>query len=125
MLHRLGERQRVTPDPLAECFAFQVLHHQEVGPVLGADVVQGADVGMVQSGDRLGFALEPLAQVGIRADMVRQHFDGHRAVEAGVDRLVDLAHAAGADGRLDLVGAEPLPWGKWHRSPVTLCAREN
>ena len=38
--------------------------------------------------------------------MLGQHLDGDRAVQAGVGRLVDLAHAAGAEGGTDLVRAE-------------------
>lgn len=37
-----------------------------------------------------------------------EHFDGHGAIEAGVARLVNLAHAARADQRLDLIDAEPI-----------------
>ena len=38
--------------------------------------------------------------------MLGQHLDGDGAVQAGVGGLVDLAHAAGAEGGVDLVGAE-------------------
>ena len=51
-------------------------------------------------------ALEPLLQIGIRGDMLRQHLDGDGAVQAGVASLIDLALAAGAKGGLDLVGAK-------------------
>ena len=62
--------------------------------------------GVVQGGDRAGFALEPLLQVGIGRDMLGQHLDGDGAVQAGVGGLVDLAHAPCAEGGLDLVRAE-------------------
>ena len=42
--------------------------------------------------------------------MPGQHLDSDGAVQAGVPRLVDLAHAPGPDGREDLVGAEPAGW---------------
>ena len=35
-----------------------------------------------------------------------QHLDGHRAIEPGVAARVDVAHAAGAEQRLDLVDAQ-------------------
>ena len=38
--------------------------------------------------------------------MLGQHLDGDGAVEAGVGGFVDLAHAPGAEGGVDLVGAE-------------------
>ena len=75
--------------------AFDVFHHQ----VIGADVVDLADVGMVERGDGFGFALEAFGELG------GGDFDGDVAVEAGVVGAVDFAHAAGADGGLDFVEA--------------------
>ena len=37
----------------------------DVAAVLGADVVERADVRVVQRGDRAGLALEPLFQIGV------------------------------------------------------------
>ncbi len=58
---------------------------------------------MVQRGDRARLALEALAE---SAD-AWSYLDRDRAIEPRVARLVDLAHATGADRREDLVGAEP------------------
>ena len=52
---------------------------------------------MVQRGDGAGLTLEPLLEIRIRRDMLWQHLDGDRAVEAGVGGLVDLTHTARAD----------------------------
>ena len=46
--------------------------------------------------------------------MIGQHLDGDGAVEAGVSGLVDLAHAARAEGGVDLVGAEGGARGQRH-----------
>ncbi len=64
-LERLIERQRALLQPLGQRVALQVLHDQEVDPVLGADVVQRADVRVVQAGDGLRLTLEPLLEVGV------------------------------------------------------------
>ena len=69
---------------------------KSVSPSL-ADVVERADVRMAQLRDRLRFALEPCCPRDRPRD-ARQDLDGDRAIQAGVARLVDLAHAAGADG---------------------------
>ena len=53
--------------PVGERLAFEVLHHQVVDPVLLADVVERADVGMVEGGDGARLALEPRAAVGVLA----------------------------------------------------------
>ena len=105
-LQCLIQRQGTLFQPLGQRLAHQVLHDQEVDAVLLADIEDGADVRMAQGGDRLGLALEPLFQIGIRRDMLGKHLDGDGAVEAGVTGLVDLAHAARAEGGVDLVGAE-------------------
>ena len=61
---------------------------------------------VVQAGDGLRLALEPLFEIGVGGDMLRQHLDGDGAVQAGVAGFVHLTHAARANGREDLVGAE-------------------
>ncbi len=61
---------------------------------------------MVQRGDRAGLTLEPLLEIGIRRDMLGQHLDGDRAVQAGVGGLIDLPHAPLADEGGDVVMAE-------------------
>ncbi len=83
-------------------------------PVLLADVMERADVRMVQAGGRLGFPLEPLAQIGIVGDVRQEHLDGDGTIQAGVERLVDLPHASSAELGLDLVGAERGARGEGH-----------
>ena len=61
--------------------------------------------GWFKAATRVGLKLSPLLQIGIRGDMLGQHLDGDAAVEAGVGGFVDLAHAARAEGSVDLVGA--------------------
>ncbi len=62
---RLIQGQRALLQPLRQRVALQVLHDQEVDPVLGADVIERADVRVVQAGDGLRLALEPLPQIGV------------------------------------------------------------
>ena len=46
--------------------------------------------GVVQAGDGLRLALEPLLQIGVRGDMLGQDLDGDGAVQAGVAGFVRL-----------------------------------
>ena len=78
------------------------------------DVVQRADVRMVERRDGARFALEALAELGIGGECVGQDLDRDDAIEPRVARLVDLAHAAGADEREDFVGAEAGAGGQSH-----------
>ena len=56
-----------------------------------------SDVGMIQRGQHLGFALEAGQAVRMLRERGGQNFDGDIAVELGVTRPIDFAHAAGAE----------------------------
>ncbi len=91
----------------AQWNAIHVFHHQ----VVRADVVDGADVGMIERGDGPDLAVEALNE------HLGNHFDGDIAPHAGVGGAVDLAHATFANGRDQPVWPEPVTW-KQHRKPV-------
>ena len=52
--------------------------------------------------------------------MLRPHLDGDRAVQAGVGGLLDLTHAPGAEGGVDLVGAKGSAEFKGHGGQVDI-----
>jgi hypothetical protein len=103
---RLLQRQRPLLQTLRQRLACQVLHHQERRALMLAHVIQRADVRVIQSGDGFRFSLKPRTALRVGADVGREELDGNAAVEARVAGLVYLAHAARADGGLDLVRAE-------------------
>jgi hypothetical protein len=116
VLEHLLQRERTFRQPLGQRFALQVLHHQEIDSVLMSDVVEDADVRMIQSGDRPRFAVEALAHVGPTGKVCGQHLDGYDAVEPRVAGLIHLSHAPGADERDDFVGAESVSYSECHVS---------
>ena len=65
ILQHLFWRQRSLCEAVGQGLAFEVLHDQEIGPVLVADVMQGADVGVIQRRNGAGFALESLPRIEI------------------------------------------------------------
>jgi len=69
------------------------------------DVIKGADVRVVELGDRLGFALESGSTLGSIGKVVSENFDGDGPIEPGVLGFVDLPHPPSADRRKDLEGA--------------------
>jgi hypothetical protein len=79
-----------------ERFSLDVLHHQ----IVRADVVQRADVRMIEGGDRTRFALEPVRERRL------QNLDRDRAIQARIVGFVHLAHAASAELFSEGVGAE-------------------
>ncbi len=96
-VQQLFQLERPALDLVFESRALQILHGDESLPVLLADVVDGADVGMVQGRSRLGLALEAGQRLGVLGDVIRQELEGDKAMQPGVFGLVDDAHAATAD----------------------------
>jgi hypothetical protein len=94
-------------EPAGQRLALEVLHDEIRRAVLFADVVQRADVRVLELRDRARFTIEPLSELRIASKRGWKDFDGDDAIETRVAGLVDLTHAAGADGGLNLVRAEP------------------
>ena len=100
-------------DRLADCFwrrdrtaqwlAVDVLEHE----IAWADVVQLADVRMVQGRDRPRFMFESAQAIRVMGHWRGENFDGDVAIEARIAGSVDLAHPARAKERDDFVRAEP------------------
>jgi hypothetical protein len=95
---------------------FQVLHNKEVDAVLLADVMERADVGMIQRGDGAGFAFKAFASLWVGSHVSGQDFDRHCAIQPRVARPIDFAHAARSDRSNYLVRSEPSSDSQRHRS---------
>src|SRR6202041_55748 len=67
-------------------FAVEKLHNQEIGAVLRADIVEMADVRMIQRGKGTGFTHETLLEFGIGREMSEENLDGNRPIKARVLR---------------------------------------
>ena len=92
ILHRPLDRQR----PL-EGLAFDILHDEVIRP----HIVQRADMRMIQRCHGFGFPVKALRELLFR------DFESDSAVEPRIARLVDIALAARADGRKDLLRNNP------------------
>jgi len=87
---------------------------QLLNEVVFADVEERDDVGVAEGGDGAGFLFKPLPPRGRCSDVGGQNLEGDVAAEAGVERLVDLAHASGAERCEDLVGSQTSAGGERH-----------
>src|ERR1700683_873368 len=74
--------------------ALQILHGNERRGFLFADIVDGANIGMVQSGSGLGFALEPGQRLRVAGKFVGQKLKGNETLQPRVFRFVNHAHPA-------------------------------
>ena len=95
-LHNPLRRQRLVFDAVLQRGPFQQLHGDEVLVALAANVVDGANVRVVEGGRGPRFALETLQRLRVPGDLRRQELEGDKAAQARVLRLVDDAHAAAA-----------------------------
>ena len=106
--------QRALAQPVSKSLAFEKLHYQKINAILVADVVERANVGMVQRRNGSSLAVKALPGFRILRKMRRKNLDGDGAVEASVERAIDLAHAARAQRRLNFVRTEFRARGQGH-----------
>ncbi len=103
----------------------EVLHHEEVDVAVAPDVVQRADVGVVEVGDRASLAFETFAMARIAGEVMTYDFDRYGAVEARVDRFPYHAHPSLADLLDQAVVLELLAgFESYGRAPHNVCVLE-
>ena len=103
----LNDRQSILEvHGTAQILALDILHDQIIRP----DVVEMADVGVVERGNGTGFTGKPLGELGVG------NFDRDIPIQTGIVGAIHLAHATLADEREDLVGAEFVACRERHMS---------
>ena len=113
--NHLVVRQRAARQPAGQGLALDELEDQILMSLVLADIVQRADVRMIERRQAARFTLEPLLVLRRRSDDRRHHFDRDDAVEAGIAGFEHLAHSAGAKRRQDFVRSEARAAGQAHR----------
>ena len=113
-LQHLRQRQRPLLQTLGQRFALDALHHQVVDSVLMTDVMQHANVWMIQVRDGFRFALEPLLANRITRKLLRKNLDRNGAIQTSIAGAVDFAHPASAEGGTDFIGSEECPRSERH-----------
>src|SRR5271165_2674897 len=108
-------------DVLEGC-AFEVLHGDEGLSTDFADVVNGADIGMIECGGSLRFALKARETLRILANFIRKKLESDETTETGIFRFVDNAHPAAAHSFQDAVVRDGVTeeWGGVRHSALIL-----
>ncbi len=114
-LHNVLEWQRPFLEAFLQRLAFHALHDQIIDAVLVPDIVEDANVRMIQTGDGLGFALEALFADGIGREVRRKNLDGDGALQARIVRAIHLTHTSRAEWRLDFIRTESCACREAHR----------
>ena len=84
--------QRTPRDAVLERDTVQELHDDERMPIVLADLVNCADVRMIQRRGSLGFALEAAQRLRVLRNIVGQEFESDKATEVGILGLVHHTH---------------------------------
>jgi hypothetical protein len=103
VFHQGREFDRLSADLLIQRLAFEQLHGHELLAVVVADLVNGADVAMVQGRSSSCFALKSLERLGFVLKIFREEFEGDVTAEVDVLSFVDNAHPAAAEAADDAV----------------------
>jgi len=83
--------------------AVQKLHGYESVACFLADVVNGADVRMIERGGGPRFAAETLECLCVQSQIFGKKFQGHETGEAGIFGFVDYTHPSSAEFLEDAV----------------------
>ena len=99
----LVELERTVGDLILHRVAFEVGHGEECLSLGLVDLVNRADVGVVELCRRFGFALETLPALFVAQQMRRQEFERHGPIEFRIFGLVNNTHPTFAELLGDLV----------------------
>ena len=86
----------------------QILHGDERLPVLFANVINRANVGVIQRGRRLRFTLEAAQGLRIAGNLIGQELQCDKTVQPRIFRLEDDAHTAAPEFLDDAVVRDGL-----------------
>ena len=100
--------QRTPGDAVLQGDSVQELHHDERLAFMLADLVNGADVGMVQGRGSASLAAKAFQRLRILRDFFGQEFQRDEAAELRVFGLVNHAHAPAAEFLDDAVVRDSL-----------------
>jgi hypothetical protein len=107
-LAHVVNRERAPGQHFVQRLAVDVLHDEVGGAVVLRDVVEGADVRMVERRDRSRFALESTLESCVSCVLRPDELDRDDAAEPAVAGPEHTAHAAVAELPLELVGSDAI-----------------
>ena len=127
---RIVYGNRPLRDAIGERGPLDQLQHERLDAVRFFKAVDRGDIRMVERREHLRLAFEAREPVGIAREELGKDLQRDVTIELRVTRTIDLAHAACAECRDDLVGAEARAGGQRHESrlivatePVTAKAK--
>jgi hypothetical protein len=90
-------RQRTRLDQLLQRFPVEELHCDEGAAAFFSDLMNGADIGMIQRGSSARLPPEALQSGAVIGEVVGQEFESDEPAKERVLGLIDHAHTTAAD----------------------------
>jgi len=97
-------------DEMLQCDSIEEFHDDEGFAVRLSDVIDSANVGVVQGGSGLRFPFEAGERQRIFGDLVGQELESDAAMKAGIIGFVNNAHTATAESFNDTVMGNGLSY---------------
>ena len=91
----IGGAHRPTRQPLAKRLALQQLHYEKLPSVMFPDVVDRADVRMIERRGGARLASKPQDGLCVLGERFRKELQGDPSSKPGVLGLIDNAHSSG------------------------------
>ena len=88
---------RAARDLVLQGHAVQIFHDDEGAPLVLAEVIDCADIGMIERRCGARLAAEALHGLGIAGDVVRQELECNRTTKVGILGLENNAHTTAAE----------------------------
>src|ERR1035441_6134193 len=98
--------QRSASNAVPQRLAVEKLHGDERLSVLLANVVNRANIGVIQCGRGLRFASKASQCLRVASNFIGQELEGYKTMEPGVFRLIDNTHTTAAELFDDAVGRD-------------------
>jgi hypothetical protein len=102
-LDHFPHRERPLQDPRRQQLAVHVLHDDEIGAAVFADIVGDGDIGGSQHGRGARLVQQPGAALRIGLERGGQELEGDRPAQARIFASIHLSHAAGTEALADPV----------------------
>ena len=99
----------------AERLAFEKLGDNPGRPIVHADIMNGEDIGVIQTAGGAGFLFESTLAFGIAREFRGQELDRDVPLQLRIARAIHLTHAADAETAKELESANSITRGSAHR----------
>ncbi len=119
----LRRRQRAAGQTGRQCLALEQFEHEVVDVMRPANVVQTADVRVVERGNGFGLAGEARAEVGVGRQLRCEDLHRDTAIQPRVPRPIHFAHPSRTDQGEQFIRTEVRTRLEGHLVAAQLCPR--